>query len=154
MIRARMRRARRAPKLPRQRAAATRALVADRSGFTLIEIMLTVLILSVGMMAMAALQWTAIRTNARAEGMSDATVVAEQGMEIVKMTPYGNVTTLSFPAEAYGAIAGHPLVRRSTAIQDDTPGAGRKTVTVTATYRDRTGTEHSVNLTSIIRNNS
>ncbi|MCA9772893.1 MAG: prepilin-type N-terminal cleavage/methylation domain-containing protein [Myxococcales bacterium] len=131
-----------------------RALAGDRGGFTLIEIMLAVLILSVGMMAMAALQWTVVRSNAQAEGMGDATVVAEQGMEIVKMTPYANITSGNFPAEDYGTILGHPLVGRATTIQNDTPGTDRKTITVTGTYRDRTGAEHSVSLTSIIRDNS
>ncbi|MBZ0253514.1 MAG: prepilin-type N-terminal cleavage/methylation domain-containing protein [Candidatus Methylomirabilis sp.] len=119
-------------------------------GFTLIELLFASLVLSVGFMAMVKLQYTSTRANARAGSVSEAVMLAEQAMETVKMTPYDSVTAGSFPAEAYGTIAGYPRVRRATTIQTNTPGSGRKTVTVTASFMDR-GVERSVSLASIVR---
>ena len=62
------------------------------TGFTLVESMLTLAIMSVGLMALAKLQITALRGNALSRNMTTAVSIAEQKIEQLKNTPYMNIT--------------------------------------------------------------
>jgi len=67
--------------------------ISPNAGFTLVESMLTLAILSVGLLALAGLQITALRGNALSRRMTTAVSIAEQRIEQLKNTSYTNIQT-------------------------------------------------------------
>lgn len=99
-----------------------------QKGFTLIEIMIAVTLLSIGILGMAGLTVGIMRGNSMSNQVTTATALAQAQMEDVKRLGYNGV---SDSAEAYSAITGFPLYRRDTVIDVDTPNVGMKTVIIT-----------------------
>ena len=94
---------------------------------------------------------------------SNAAFLAEQRLEEIRAFAvstttgqgFAAVTTGSFPAEAYGTIANHPLHRRVVAVTDSPGGvANTKRVDVSVFYRPQTTNgftgETSVNVSTLI----
>lgn len=57
-------------------------------GFTLIEAMITICILSIGLLALASMQTSAIRDNSFSSGLTEASALAQQKMEELMELPY------------------------------------------------------------------
>ena len=57
-------------------------------GFTLIEVMVAVLLLALGLSALAAMQITAVTINARANGMTRLVTMAQERLELLLALPY------------------------------------------------------------------
>jgi type IV pilus assembly protein PilV len=55
--------------------------VSDQRGFTLLEMMIAVFVLAVGLLGLAQLQITAIRTNTQADTIASATALAQSALE-------------------------------------------------------------------------
>ena len=62
--------------------------IGPNAGFTLVESMLTLAIMSVALLALAGLQITALRGNDLSRRMTTAVAIAEQRIEQLKNTPY------------------------------------------------------------------
>jgi type IV pilus assembly protein PilV len=114
-------------------------------GFTLIEIMIAVAIISIGLLALAGLQVSLIRGNALSQRMTAAVSVAEQTVEQIKKTPYANIQ--SVPSTQVQA-SGFNFTSQVT-VMNDSPLANTKTVNVTVTWSDGLKT-HTVPLTTVI----
>src|SRR5215468_514937 len=65
--------------------------IGPNAGFTLVESMLTLAIMSMSLLALAGLQITALRGNTLARRMTTAVSVAEQRIEQLKNTSYANI---------------------------------------------------------------
>ena len=59
-------------------------------GFTLIEVMVAVLLLALGLMALASVQITAVTINARANGMTRLATMAQERLEALLALPYNH----------------------------------------------------------------
>ena len=59
-------------------------------GFTLIEVMVAVLLLALGLSALAAMQITAVTINARANGMTRLLTMAQERLELLLALPYNH----------------------------------------------------------------
>ena len=117
-------------------------------GITLIELLVTIILLAVGMLGMSALLTGITEGNAFSSELTTGTVLAQDGIETARNTGYGGLpagdTTLT---EDYGSITGYPLYKRETFIDADNPATGMKSITVTV-FWDSDG--HSVALRTII----
>ncbi len=100
-------------------------------GFTLIEIMVAITLLSVGLLGMAGLTVGIMRGNMLSSGVTTATALAQAKMEDIKRVGYSGATEI---LEDYNDIAGYPLFKRDTEIDVDTPDLGMKTVTITVSW--------------------
>ena len=123
-------------------------LLYPNAGFTLIESMLTMVILSISMLALAGLQVNALRGNALSRRMATAVSVAEQKMEQLKNTFYTNIQSES----ATQITASNLNFTQQVAVTDG-PLANTKTVSVIVTWQDQLKTEtvtHTVPLATII----
>ena len=69
-------------------------------GFTLIEVMVAVLLLALGLAALAAVQITAVTVNARANGMTRLVTMAQERLEALLALPYNHPNLLDTAAGA------------------------------------------------------
>jgi type IV pilus assembly protein PilV len=114
-------------------------------GFTLIEIMITLVILSVGLVALAGLQITAIKANAFSKRMTTATAVAEAKIEQLKDTPYANVQSES----ATPIVAANMNFTRQVTVTANSPVPNTKTIQVTVTWTEGSQS-HVVPISTVI----
>lgn len=141
----------------------------SEGGFTLIEVMVAIALLTIGILGIAATVGVQSRGVAsgvafgqaavsRANSIATATMLAQARLEEIKNAQYtasaDQITTANFPDEAYGAISGYTGYRRTVAIASSTPVAGAKTITVQVFFQPLLetgiGQEEGVNLTTII----
>ncbi|MDZ4133171.1 MAG: type IV pilus modification protein PilV [Dethiobacteria bacterium] len=78
----------------------------DNKGFTLIELLIAMLILSVGLLAVAGLQVTAIQGNASAKWVTAATTLAEEKMEELKSSGFSGLSNTAWTAPVTVYLAG------------------------------------------------
>ena len=104
----------------------------NNKGFTLIEVLIAMVILSIGLLGTAALITGIINGNKVSNRITTATVLAQDKMEDIKRhgfsgTPTSDITT----TEPYNSITNYSLYKRVTFTDVVNPAVGMKTVTVT-----------------------
>lgn len=103
----------------------------DQKGFTLIEVLMAMVIFTVGILALAGLQITTISGNAAARMQTEATAIGARVVERLRSLPFGHddlvpmVHPHSLPASSSGPYMVDWTVRA------DTPVNGTKMVCVT-----------------------
>jgi prepilin-type N-terminal cleavage/methylation domain-containing protein len=136
---------------------------ADQRGFTLVETLAAIAIIVVALVGLLTTMTSGVTDIDSARRSTTALFLAEQRLEHIKAFAlskaagqgYDNVTTTSFPAEGYGAIAGHGDYRRTVVVVDNPGGtANTKQVEVWVFYRPVTTTglnqETSVVISSLL----
>lgn len=93
--------------------------VGGKNGFTLLEILIAIVILTVGLVGTAGLLMGIIRSNDLSNEMTKATALAHSTMEQIRQAGYFGALSVSEP----------PVV-------DNPPGGFTRTVTVSATGTD------------------
>jgi type IV pilus assembly protein PilV len=102
-------------------------------GFTLLEVMIALVILSVGLLGLAALQIVAVKGNAFSSEMTSATMIAQQHAEILKSRAY---TDTDLTAGTHAAVGNSKGVQYTVTwnVTDDAPDTDMKTVNLTVTW--------------------
>jgi type IV pilus modification protein PilV len=135
--------------------------IRQAKGFTLLEVMIALVILSVGLLGLGALQLVAIKTNAFSSEMTYATMIAQQQAEILKSLPFThtNLTaaTESNPHTAVGSSKGVQYAIRWT-VADNSPATDMKTVNIVVQWQSLRQGQSSeavtAQLKTIVRNSS
>ena len=123
-------------------------------GFTLIEVMITMAIFSIGVLAVASMQYWSVRNTASGDIMTMAANLARSQMETLKSEPV--VATLvngsgpNNPIDADGSPGG--IFTRTWVITNPLGGSGTRQIDVTVGW-SRYGRSRSVVLTAISRGN-
>lgn len=111
--------------------------VGNAAGFTLMEVLVAVTVFAIGILAAAAMQVAAIKTNATARVINEATVVAAGQTEVLLDRPY-------LHADLHQLEPGQPLpevdgnnVKTTWQVRENFPEVDTKTVTITVTGMDR-----------------
>lgn len=112
-------------------------------GFSLPEVLITILIFSFGVLGMAALQIAAMKSNSNSVLVSEATALIEDHISALENTPYGSIA-----AATESNLGSDGKFTRTTTVQEDTPLDGLKTVTVSVTWTDTK--THTQTFTTII----
>lgn len=120
------------------------------AGFTLIEVMIATVVLSVGFLGLSAMSLGTIRGISYSANLSKATALAREQLERIENTDYDTVIADNYPQEAYNTMAGFEQFQRTVTIANDTPQATAKTVTVTVSRRHKAGIIRTVTLSTII----
>ena len=128
--------------------------VRGEGGFTLVEVVMTMVLLSVGLLSLAPVMLAVAQGNRFAQNITQATSLAEDRLEQVLHHPvYGDITSANFPSEAQGQIRGgdphFTRFARSVTVVDSLDVLGRsllKSVTVTITWMRLTGQTSQVTL--------
>lgn len=111
-------------------------------GFTLVEVLVAMVILSVGLLGMAALSVGIAQSNRISRDISIATTLAQDKLEDIRRLSYSNISNETKSA-CNGTFSNY---NREVAVASDFPTTGMKTVTVTV-YWD--SDNHDVELKSI-----
>ncbi len=106
-----------------------RAYIYLHSGFTLVEVLITMAILSIGILGVSGLTVHTINGRARSLELTAGTILAQDRLEAVKAAGYWNLAGM-LGVENYGDIADYDEYWRNTVIQDDFPDTGMALVTV------------------------
>ena len=125
----------------------------NETGFTLLEVLFAVTIVSIGLLAVASMQLSAIQGNRAGGNLSVATHLAEQELERLKSSAFngpnlalGNHEDTNNPINANGVSGG--TFTREWLVENHT--AFSKRVTVTVSWNDLLQTRR-VNLSTITR---
>ena len=118
--------------------------IGPQAGFTLVESMLTLAIMSVGLLALAGLQITALRGNDLSRRRTTAVSIAEQRLEQLKNTPYTNIQ-----AEAASEVTASNLHFTRQVTVTNGPLPNTKSVSVLVSWQDQSQT-HTLPLATII----
>lgn len=97
----------------------------DQKGFTLLEFLIAVMVLSVALLGMGSLTGAMINYNKEAYSNTQAVALAQNKMEQLKNTPYGDLTG--------GTDTQSPYTITWT-IASTSSGYDMKTITVTVTW--------------------
>ena len=118
--------------------------IGPNAGFTLVESMLTLAIMSVGLLALAGLQITALRGNDLSRRRTTAVSIAEQRLEQLKNTSYANIQ-----AEAATQVTASNLHFTRQVTVTNGPLPNTKSVSVLVSWQDRSKT-HTLPIATII----
>lgn len=137
-------------------------LVKRGEGFTLLEVMIALVILSVGLLGLGALQLVAVKANSFSSEMTYATMLAQQHAEILKSLDYdnANLDPANNPFTAVGSGKGVQYTVTWN-VTDNAPDTDMKTVDLTVVWQslrqgasDQTTEQKTVTarLRTIVRN--
>lgn len=120
----------------------------NNKGFTLLEILVAIIVLSIGLLGMAALTGGIISGNKFSKELSTATTLAQDEMEEIRRLGYsGTPSTDTDATEDYNSITNYPSYKRVTSTRVNNPAAGMKKATVTVFWDSDS---HSVALQTIL----
>ena len=110
-------------------------------GFTLIEVLITLVIMAVSLLALAALMATTTKSNSYGSHITEAATFAQDKLEELRAVPWGNIP-IGTTSDQKSGSTGITYVRHL-----DTQEHGNlKTITITINWADRT--DHSLRVTS------
>jgi type IV pilus assembly protein PilV len=123
---------------------------AEMRGFTLIEVLVTALILTIGLLGTLGLTTGVIHGNFFSKNITSATAIAQSQLEAVQNKGYVNATTTNFPAAAATVSMGNVNFSRTTTITDNSPSSNMKTISVTVAWNETNNAARSVSLQTIL----
>ena len=116
----------------------------SKKGFSLLELLIALVILSVGLLGAAQMQVTSISGNAFSNNLTVATGLAQSRIEELKKLPNSDAA-LSAGDHDEGLLTGTAIFSRSTNVNDLSPEV--KQVTVTVRWTDKT--QHTITLSTM-----
>jgi prepilin-type N-terminal cleavage/methylation domain-containing protein len=122
-------------------------------GFTLLEVMITLGLLSFEILAVMAMFSASVKANSYAQNLTAASSLAQTGIEAAKNTAYADLadTTECFDRNLATANCSDPGVfQRQMTVSTDTPIAGMTEVEIVVSWVDMSGNDHSTHMVSSI----
>ena len=112
-----------------------RWLRSNTVGFTLLEVLIALVVMSIGLLGLSAMTITMTKSLSFSQRLTTATALAQEKLEAIKQAPYARITTGNYMPEGYNTITGHPQFKREVTISTDTPFIDTKTVVVTTSWQ-------------------
>lgn len=125
----------------------------NRKGFTLIEVLIAVVVLSLAVMSLGQFMGKYQNATTKATMLSTMTNIAKERIELIRSDPrYTTLVTRYQTADSVG-MAGYPQLTRKTIVTRDqtgTPARDRTTVTVKVFMTSTAIMKDTVKLTAVI----
>ena len=118
--------------------------IRKQKGFTLIEVVAGLIILAIGLLAIAAMQITSTKGGYFSSNVTRATIFAQDKLEYLKNLSYSD-SNLSNGLHNEGTISGSIFSRVVNVAED--AGNSMKTITVTINWTDRV--THGISFSTI-----
>lgn len=118
------------------------------SGFSLIEVLVSLVILSISLLALAGLMTMTTKNNSFGGHVTEAATFAQDRLELIRATPYVNV--VSGNDQITGATTGIVYSRNWNVVAN--AANTLKTITITINWNDQIN--HSIQLLSAVKDNS
>ena len=118
----------------------------NKQGFTLLEIIIALSILSIGLLGLASLQLTAIRGKAFAEDFSKEEILAASRMRSLLALPYTDADLTAGSHTDPSPPSGYEVTWQ---VSDNDPVKSTKTIVLTVTWADH-GIKKSVAMSRIL----
>ncbi len=115
-----------------------------KKGFTLAEVLIGLIILSVGILAIATVHITSTKSSYFSNNIAQATILAQDKLEYLKNLSY-NDSDLSSGQHSEGILSGTIFSRQYTIVED--AGNSLKTITVIIDWTDQGN--HSISFSTI-----
>jgi type IV pilus assembly protein PilV len=120
-----------------------------KGGFSLLELLVAMLILTVGLLGTASLVVGITNGNVVSKEMTTATTLAQDKIEDMRRRTYPGIpSTNTTTTEAYGSVPGFPSFKRVTQTEVGIPAANMKLVTVTVLWKNDTRSTFSKTIIS------
>jgi type IV pilus assembly protein PilV len=119
-------------------------IIQEPKGFTLIEVVTGLIILAIGLLAIAAMQITSTKGGYFSNNITQATILAQDKLEYLKNVSYRH-SDLSSGQHNEGTITGTIFSRQYTIAED--AGNSIKTISVSVQWTDRG--DHSISFSTI-----
>lgn len=120
--------------------------LSDNRGFTLTEVMIAIVVFSIGLLGIAQTLVVVINTNLAARQITTATILAQATLEDIHRLGYVAADSAAATSD-YGSMPHYEAYKRVTTISPDTPGVGMKTATITVSWQ---GDRRSLSLSTIL----
>ena len=122
-------------------------LLSDDSGISFIDLMLALVVLTIGVLALMDLQVIATRSNASSKSTVIAISLAEENMETIKNKPFASIVSQA-PTTWTDPVTGVIYTTTAT-VTNNQPINGVKKVDVTVTWSDKAGA-HTIPMATVI----
>ncbi len=116
----------------------------NKKGFTLIEVLIGLVLLAIGLLAIAGMQITSVRGNFFSKNLSEASVLAQDRLEELRNRPFGSAE-LTVGNHNDGTIAGTIFSRDYNV--SILPGTTMLSVVVNVRWRDTT--DHNISFSTV-----
>jgi type IV pilus assembly protein PilV len=121
-----------------------------QSGFTLIEVLVAMVILTVGLLGTAGLTTGIIKGNFYSKNLTSATAIAQTQLEAVQNKGYAGANTTNFPSATATVGMGGVNFSRTTTITNDSPASNMKTISVVVSWNEANNAARTVTLQTIL----
>jgi type IV pilus assembly protein PilV len=115
-----------------------------KKGFTLIEVLVGLVILAIGLLAIAGMQLSSVKGNSFSSNLTQASVLAQDRLEVLRSLAWGHAD-LTGGMHNEGAIAGTIFTREYTITV--IPGTTMLEIVVTVRWRD--DSDHSISFSTV-----
>jgi len=122
--------------------------LAKSKGFSLMEVLIALVILSISLLALAGLMVTTTRNNSFGGHLTEAVTFAQQRLEEFRVAPYATLVTPGAPAIQTGVPSGIDYSINWIVVPNADDCLRR--VTITVNWND--GIAHSISVVTIVKN--
>jgi type IV pilus assembly protein PilV len=121
-----------------------RLMIFGEKGFSLIEVLISLVFLAIGLLAIASLQVTSVRGNFFSNNLMQATYVAQDRLEFLKNLSLSDPSLSTVNHNDGTVVISDLIFNRSYSVESDPNG-----IKVNYTVRWNDGTDHKISFSTI-----